>query len=379
MSTEERRETSDRSVTETRRERGGRSVVQMVVVGVVAAAIGIAIGIAINWFPEAGSTQADKIDTLWDVLIIASVPMFVLVTVVVVFSVIDFRMRPGEENLDGPPIHGNTRLEIIWTAAPAILIVGLCVYAYTVLHDIEEAPAQQPERQVTVTGQQFAWTFAYNEGNRKFKTAQLYLPVGESVKFNVTSEDVIHDFWVPEFRMKIDAVPGITTHYRVTPTKVGDHAIVCAELCGLGHAFMRQTAHVMSKPAFAAWVRRASRAGGAPGAPAGGGGAGQPAGAPSAADAQAKQIFANGEPKTDATACGGCHTLAEAGTNGQVGPNLDKALKGKDAAFILQSIVDPNAEVAPGFSKGIMPPNYKDTLSAAQIKALVDYLGKVTK
>src|SRR5215212_182231 len=164
MSTEERRQTRDRSVTEERRQRGGRSVVQMVVVGVLAAAIGIAI----DWFPTAASTQADKIDTLWDVLIIASVPMFVLVAVVVVFSVIDFRMRPGEENLDGPPIHGNTRLEIIWTAAPAILIVGLCVYAYTVLHDIEDAPARQPERQVNVTGQQFAWTFEYNERGRKF-------------------------------------------------------------------------------------------------------------------------------------------------------------------------------------------------------------------
>ena len=156
--------------TEERRERGGRSVAQMVVVGVVAAAIGIAAGLAIDWFPTAASTQADKIDTLWDVLIIASVPMFVLVAVVVVFAVIDFRMRPGEENLDGPPIHGNTRLEIIWTAAPAILIVGLCVYAYTVLHDIEAAPAQQRERQVSVTGQQFAWTFEYNEGGRKFRT-----------------------------------------------------------------------------------------------------------------------------------------------------------------------------------------------------------------
>ena len=154
--------------TQERRERGGRSVAQMVVVGVFASAIGIAFGIAIDWFPADSSTQAGPIDTLWDVLIVASVPIFVLVSVVVVFAVIDFRMRPGEENLDGPPIHGNTRLEIIWTAVPSILIVALCVYAFTVLSDIEEAPADQPERQVTVIGQQFAWTFEYNEGGRKF-------------------------------------------------------------------------------------------------------------------------------------------------------------------------------------------------------------------
>jgi cytochrome c oxidase subunit II len=367
--------------TEERRERGGRSVAQMVVVGVLASAIGVAFGIAIDWFPEDASTQAGPIDTLWDVLIVASVPMFVLVSVVVVFAVIDFRMRPGEENLDGPPIHGNTRLEIIWTAVPAIIIVGLCVYAFTVLSDIEEAPADQPERQVTVTGQQFAWTFEYNEGGRKFANTQLYLPVGESVKFNVRSNDVIHDFWVPDFRMKIDAVPGITTHYRVTPTLLGRHEIVCAELCGLGHAYMRQTAHVLSREDFDAWVRRASRTGTAGGQAGGAGGEGtdEESAGTGSTDESAKQLFVNGDSRTNATACGACHTLADAGTNGQTGPDLDKELRGKDPAFIEQSIIDPDSEIAEGYSQGIMPGNYKDTLSDAQVKALTDYLGKVTR
>jgi len=236
-----------------RRERK-RTVQQMVIVGVIASAVGIAIGLSIHWFPPADSTQADKIDTLWDVLIIATVPVFVLVTVIVGFSILEFRMRPGEENLDGPPIHGNTRLEVIWTAVPAILIVGLVTYAYVVMRDIEEAPAAGNERVVTVTGQQFTWSFAYNEGGKKFTTAQLYLPAGKSVKFDVKSKDVIHDFWVPDFRMKIDAVPGITTHYRVTPDRQGDYSVVCAELCGLGHAFMRTNVKVVSRADFDKWV-----------------------------------------------------------------------------------------------------------------------------
>src|SRR3954454_3723108 len=120
-----------------RRERK-RTVQQMVVVGIIATAIGIAIGLSIHWFPPADSTQADKIDTLWDVLIIATVPVFVLVTVIVGFSVLEFRMRPGGGQPDRPPIHGNTKLEVIWTALPAILIVGLVTYAYIVLHDIEK-------------------------------------------------------------------------------------------------------------------------------------------------------------------------------------------------------------------------------------------------
>jgi cytochrome c oxidase subunit II len=353
-----------------RRERK-RTVQQMVVVGVIASVVGIAIGLAIHWFPPADSTQADKIDTLWDVLIIASVPIFVLVTVIVGFSILEFRMRPGEEQLDGPPIHGNTRLEVIWTALPALLIVALVTYAYIVMRDIEKAPAAgNPERVVKVTGQQFTWTFEYNEGGKKFTTAQLYLPAGESVKFDVGSKDVIHDFWMPDFRMKIDAVPGITTHYRITPKNpqaLGDHDIVCAELCGLGHAFMRQTAHILSKDAFGRWVQRMTTR-----QTAGGGGGG------AAAPANGKQLFTAGDADTGATACGSCHTLADAGTKATTGPDLDKGLKGKDPAFIKQSILQPSAEITPGYQDGIMPNNFGDTLSPEQVDALVQYLAKVT-
>jgi cytochrome c oxidase subunit 2 len=351
-----------------------RTAAQMAIVGVVASVLGIGAGLLINWFPPAASTQADKIDTLWDILLIASVPVFVLVTTVIGFSVLNFRMRPGEEGIDGPPIHGNTRLEVIWTAIPAILIVGLVTYAYVVLRDIEKSPALaagQKERVVRVFGEQFAWTFEYNEGGRRFRSAQLNLPAGESVKFLVQSKDVIHDFWVPDFRMKIDAVPGITTSYRVTPkdSAIGAHQIVCAELCGLGHAFMRSSATVMTKAQFAAWVRKA-------GAPAGGGGGGGQAGG-GAPDA--KKLFVNGKDSTGATPCGACHTLSEAGTNGTTGPNLDQVLKGKDPAFIKQSIVQPDAEIAKGYTKGIMPPNFGSTLSSAEIDALVKFLSEATK
>jgi cytochrome c oxidase subunit II len=354
-----------------RRERK-RTVQQMVVVGIIATAIGIAIGLTIHWFPPADSKQADRIDTLWDVLIVATVPVFVLVTVIVGFAVIEFRMRPGEENLDGPPIHGNTRLEVIWTAIPAILIVGLVTYAYVVMRDIEEAPAAGNERVVTVTGQQFAWSFAYNEGGKRFTTGELYLPAGKSVKFDVKSKDVIHDFWVPDFRMKIDAVPGITTHYRVTPKNpaaIGDHAIVCAELCGLGHAFMRQTAHILAPAAFDKWVVKMT-ARPAAGGGGGGGGAG--------AAVNAKQLFTGGNAATGATARATCHTLADAGAKGQVGPDLDKVLKGRDAAFIKESILNPDKVIAPGYQPGVMPPNFGDTLSAQQVDALVKYLSTVT-
>ena len=228
---------------------------QMVAIGVVASVLGVALGLLIDWFPVQASGEARDIDTLWDVLIIASVPVFVLVQTIVLYSVWKFRMKPGEELKDGPPIHGNTKLEIWWTAIPAVLLVGLCSYAYVVLTNIEEAAADATMN-VRVVGEQFTWTFHYpgESGGEELMTNELYLPVDTEVKFTVQSKDVIHDFWVPAFREKIDAVPGIDTTYAVNTTRVGDYAVVCAELCGLGHSAMRQTAHVLPKAEFDTWL-----------------------------------------------------------------------------------------------------------------------------
>ena len=232
---------------------------QMLILGLIASALGIAVALAIDWFPRVGSTQAEDIDTLFDVLLIASVPVFVLVQSIVLFCVWKFRMRPGEELKDGPPIHGNTMLEVVWTTIPALLLVGLCAYAYVVLGDIEDPVAADRRVVVNVTGEQFAWTFEYpvGDGRRVVRSDQLFVPADRQIEFKVRSRDVIHDFWVPEFRMKIDAVPGITTEYRVnTLSRPAKYTVVCAELCGLGHATMRQTAHVIPQAEFTSWMAR---------------------------------------------------------------------------------------------------------------------------
>ncbi|MGH2898216.1 MAG: cytochrome c oxidase subunit II [Solirubrobacteraceae bacterium] len=343
------------------RERGRDEktpVLWMVVHGLIASAVGIAAGLAIHWFPEQASTQAGPIDNLYDVLIWTSVPVFVTVTIIVLFSVRNFKMRPGEEQLDGPPIHGNTRLEVIWTAIPAIVLVVLCSYAWVVLNDIEEA--QAGEMRVNVTGQQFAWTFEYPQADGKpVKSTQLVLANDQPVRFYVKALDVLHDFWVPAFRMKVDAVPGITTKYRVTPNRLGTYPVVCAELCGLGHSVMRATARVVPQADFDAWIAELK----APAAKTAGG----------AIDG--KKLFTDGNGA--ATACGACHTLADAGTSATTGPDLDKVLVGKDAPFIQTAIVKPDAEITAGFQAGIMPRNYADTLSADELKALVKYVGEV--
>ena len=227
-------------------------IVQMFALGLVLSAIGVAIALAIDWFPPAATAKAQDIDTLYDWTLIVSVPIFILVMTVAIYSVVRFRARPGDMS-DGAPIHGNARLEVIWVLVPFIIVSVLAAYAWIVLDDIE---AKQPnEMRVDAIGQQFAWSFKYPEAGN-FTAKELVLPVDRPVHFYITTKDVIHSFWVPAFRLKYDAVPGLTTKLHVTPDRIGRYDVVCAELCGLGHSTMRQTARVVSQQDFDAWKAR---------------------------------------------------------------------------------------------------------------------------
>ncbi|MGA2757847.1 MAG: cytochrome c oxidase subunit II [Solirubrobacteraceae bacterium] len=235
---------------------GRATIVRVLGLGLVASALGIGLGFLIPWFPPAAATQAHTIDTLYYVLIIVTVPIFVLVTTVVLFSAHQWRMRPGEERLDGPPIHGNTQLEVIWTALPAALIAALVVYAAIVLHDIG---VKKPNTiTIGVTGQQWEWRFTYpgyhDAQGKPIVALQLYLPDNRPVNFRIHSVDVIHTFWVPAFRLQEDAVPGITTGFRATPDRLGSYPIICTQLCGYGHTTMRTTLHIVTASAFNTWL-----------------------------------------------------------------------------------------------------------------------------
>jgi cytochrome c oxidase subunit 2 len=234
-----------------------RAIAGTIVAALTATAIGIALSYVIHWFPVQASTQAHETDTLYHVLVIASVPIFVLVTTVILYCVWQFRMKPGQELEDGLPIHGNTRLEVIWTAIPAMILLGLVSYSFVVLHNNEKKPAT-PEMVVEVTGQQFAWTYQYPSsvtGGTPLRTTHLYVPENESVYFKIRSVDVIHAFWIPAFRLQIDAVPGITTTYRATPDRLGSYPVVCNLLCGVGHSLMRSAIHVVRPEVFQTWLK----------------------------------------------------------------------------------------------------------------------------
>ena len=348
-----------------------KPIVRMFLWGTIASIIGVIIVLALDWFPAPNTTDADKIDLLYDVLMIVSVPIFVLVMAVAIYSVIRFRARPGDMG-DGAPIHGNAKLEVVWVLIPFIIVSVLAAYAWIVLDDIE---AKQPgELRVHVFGQQFTWSYEYRgKDGKPIRSNELYLPVNKPVRFDISTRDVIHSFWIPNFRLKSDAVPGITTKWRATPNKLGDQDIVCAELCGAGHAAMRATARVVTQEEFDKWLEEAS--GGPP--PTGGGGGSQE-GEPGAAGTpggDGKQVFA-------ANGCGGCHQLADAGSSGATGPNLDQLAQSAEEngggkspeEYVRESITDPDAVVVEGFTEGTMPQNYEQSLTPEQLDALVKYL-----
>jgi cytochrome c oxidase subunit II len=241
-----------------------RSLILTIVAAVIAVAIGIVLSYTIHWFPVQATTQARNTDRLYHVLVIACIPIFVLVVTVILYCAWQFRMKPGEELKDGPPIHGNTRLEVFWTAIPAILLLGMVSYSFVVLHQNEQKPRGVPEVQIGVIAQQFFWSYEYPSsvtGAAPLRSYQLYLPEGDTVYFNMRSRDVIHAFWIPAFRVQEDVVPGITTHYRATLTRIGDYPVVCNLLCGAGHSLMRSVVHVVTPARFQAWLKRQEESG----------------------------------------------------------------------------------------------------------------------
>jgi cytochrome c oxidase subunit 2 len=227
-----------------------KAIVQLVAIGIV---IGVAltlVAVLFQWLPTSASEEFDRIQAIYWFATVMSIVIFSLVAAVVVFSVWKWRV-PLDDDRDGPPIHGHTGLEILWTAVPAVLVTALGIVSAVVL--ARNADEGDNPVEVQAIGQQFAWQFAYPDDGVK-ETGELVLPVGRSAHFTMTAVDVIHSFWVPNFGQKMDAVPGIETEIVVTPDRIGEYAVVCTELCGLGHATMRAKARVVSEEEFETWL-----------------------------------------------------------------------------------------------------------------------------
>ena len=210
----------------------------------------------VEWNGAAGSTQAGEIDTLLDVMIVLSSFVFSVVMVMLGYSVWKYRAKPGDES-DGAPVHGNTRLEIAWTVVPTVIVLFAAAYGWIVLNEIEEPAAASDQVEINITAQQYKWTFEYpDEG---ITSDELHVPVDRQLEIRLTSLDVVHSFWVPEWRIKRDAVPyaqdqEVDNRVLVTPDTEGSYSLVCTELCGYGHATMRAPVVVHPQDEFDQWL-----------------------------------------------------------------------------------------------------------------------------
>lgn len=224
--------------------------VQVIALALAITALGTVLVLNVHWLPKQASEEAGPSDTLYDLLAVASVFVFALVISILFVSVVRFRRRFGDES-DGEPIHGHTGLEIVWTLIPTVIMITAAIASGVVLADNEE---EKPgTKTIEITGQQFAWTFDYPDQGVK-GAGELHLVKGTPYLFRLRAKDVIHSFWVPEFRLKKDAVPGMTTKLRVEPTRNGVYTLACTELCGLGHSTMRARVKVEDQQTFDRWI-----------------------------------------------------------------------------------------------------------------------------
>jgi cytochrome c oxidase subunit II len=230
---------------------GRLPIAKMFAATIALTAVISAVMLPINWDGQAASTAAPKIDDLLDVMIVLSAFVFSLVMVMLFYALWKFKAKPGDES-DGEPIHGNTRLEVAWTLIPTIIVLFGAGYSWSVLNDIERV--EDNPLTVDVFSQQYAWSFGYPGKGNAYVQGEFHVPVNRQVQFKMHSQDVIHSFWVPEWRIKKDNVPGITTTATVTPDKVGTYQLICTELCGFGHASMRAKVVVESPADFRKWV-----------------------------------------------------------------------------------------------------------------------------
>ncbi|HIK06348.1 MAG TPA: cytochrome c oxidase subunit II [Trichormus sp. M33_DOE_039] len=265
------------------------------IAGIVIGVVSLWMGQNHNLLPVEASQQAPLVDGFFNIMFTIAVALFLVVEGTILIFLFKYRRRRGD-NTDGVPVEGNLPLEIFWTAIPSLIVICLGIYSVDVFNQMgglepgshphtashathtsgtaiaatlddtstaKTAPgigigaspthqAQAADLVVNVTGMQFAWLFDYP--NNGVSAGELHVPVGADVQLNLSAQDVIHSFWVPQFRLKQDAIPGIPTELRFVATKPGTYPVVCTELCGGYHGSMRTQVIVHTPEEFDSWL-----------------------------------------------------------------------------------------------------------------------------
>jgi cytochrome c oxidase subunit 2 len=330
-----------------------------ILIGVVAGLAGFLMYRFDPFLTAPASTEGISSDWLFSIFLGVGTAVFVMVQGILLYAIIRFARQPDDET-DGPAIRGHVRLEVVWTLIPALAVVILGALSYQVLA-LAERPNPE-EMVVEVLGSQYAWQFYYPEYD--LTTTELHAPLDRTVLLKMRSKDVVHSFWVPAFRIKKDLMPDRVTETRFTATEIGVYPIVCAELCGAGHALMRSQVVVQSEGDYRQWV--ASQTAAARALP------------PHALD----DPLAIGRTLFGEAGCNACHALTDANAVGEIGPDLDgigsragATVPGESAEdYLLNSIVKPNSDVVADYPANVMPPDYRQRLSDDDLSALTAYL-----
>ena len=289
--------------------------------------------------PIQASEQAAAIDWMWDLELIAMSFLFALIAVPMFYSFIFFRRKKGDTT-DAEHVEGNTTLEIVWSIVPLFLVL---LFAYLGAVNLSDTLREDPNAMVVkVTGIQWSWKFEYEPVDGvSVASEELHIPVGKQVLLQMTSSDVIHSFWVPEFRVKQDLVPGRITELHITPTREGNYKVRCAELCGTSHAYMEKPVVISSQEDFDAWLADQVEI--------------------------AKELAATpegaGQLLVQANGCSACHSVNGASGIGPTWFNLfghevelsDGSVVVADEAYLTESIKTPQEKIVAGFETQLMP------------------------
>jgi cytochrome c oxidase subunit 2 len=326
-----------------------------VVVGIlviVVAVLAYAGMMAVGLMPVEASAQSVPIDRLWNLELATISFLAALILVPLTYSLVVFRRRKGDTT-DAAHVEGNTNLEIAWTIIPLFLVMA---FAYLGAGNLAEIQRADPNAMVVkVTAQQWSWSFEYPAYG--VTSTEMHVPVGKQILLQMTSRDVIHSFWVPEFRPKQDLVPGRITQLRITPTLIGNYKVRCAELCGTSHAYMEQPVIVSSQADFDTWMAAEVKK----------------------AQAAAATPEGRGQALVAASGCAACHSITGAagigptwyGLFGSQVPISGDGTVTADEAYIHESIKAPQAKIVKGFENQLMP-NYG--FNDNQINDIVAYI-----
>lgn len=322
---------------------------------VVVVTVLLIIGLGqVDLLPTAASVQAQPIDRMFDLEFKVIAFLFALIVVFMVYSIVVFRRKAGDTS-DARHIEGNQRLEIVWTVIPLATVLGFAFMGSQALGETQRIDPRALE--VNVIGSQWSWSFEYPELG--IISDKLYLPVGQQALLHLSSVDVIHSFWVPEFRVKQDALPGgdeFVRDLRITPTEIGEYTVRCAELCGRRHAYMESPVIVLSQADFDNWVIKET--------------------------GLSEDPVERGEKWYTTFGCNACHSID--GAPG-VGPSwkglyesqrthTDGSTAIADEAYLQESIRKPNAKIEAGFLENIMPQNFAERMSEAQIQDMIEFI-----